>query len=49
MIPPCNTFIVVVSDSTLDMSVILSGSPFVFDTPWKYIWPFNFVFSCQFC
>ena len=31
-----NTFIVVLSDSTFDMSVILSGSPFVFDTPWKY-------------
>ena len=25
----CNTLIVVFSDSTLDMSVILSGSPFV--------------------
>ena len=31
----CNTFIVLFYDSTLDMSVILSGSPFV-DTPWKY-------------
>ena len=36
VILPCNTFIVVLSDSTLDMSVIFSGSPFVFDTPWKY-------------
>ena len=36
MILPCNTFIVVLSDSTLDMSVIFSCSPFVFDTPWKY-------------
>ena len=32
----CNTFIVVLSDSTLDMSFIFSGSPFVFYTPWKY-------------
>ena len=32
----CNTFVVVLSDSTLDVYVILSGSPFVFDTPWKY-------------
>ena len=32
----CNTFIVILSDSTLDMSVIFSDSPFVFDTPWKY-------------
>ena len=32
MIPPCNNFIVVLSDSILDMSVILSGSPFIFDT-----------------
>ena len=29
----CNTFIVVFSDSTLDMSVILSGSPFVLTLP----------------
>ena len=36
MILPCNTFIVALSDSTLDMSDILSGSPFVYDTPWKY-------------
>ena len=36
VILPCNTFIVVFSDSTLDMSVIFSGSHFVFDTPWKY-------------
>ena len=36
VILPCITFIVVPSDSTLDMSVILSGSPFVVDTPWKY-------------
>ena len=36
VILPCNTLIVVLSDSTLDMSVILSGSPFVFDTPFKY-------------
>ena len=36
VIVPCDTFIVVLSDSTLDMSVIFSGSPFVFDTPWKY-------------
>ena len=28
--------IVGLSDSTLDMSVIFSGSPFVFGTPWKY-------------
>ena len=33
---PCNNFIVVLSDSTLDMYVIFSGSPFVFDTPWNY-------------
>ena len=31
VILPCNTFIFVLSDSTLDMSVILSASPFVFD------------------
>ena len=31
---PCNTFIVDLSDSTVDMSVILYGSGF--DTPWKY-------------
>ena len=36
VILPCDTFIVVLSDSTLDMSVIFSGSPFVFDTPCKY-------------
>ena len=36
VILPCNTFIVVLSDSTLDMSVIFSGSSFAFDTPWKY-------------
>ena len=30
---PCNSFIVGLSDSTLDMSIILSGSPLVFDTP----------------
>ena len=36
VILPCDTFIFVLSDSTLDMSVIFSGSPFVFDTPWKY-------------
>ena len=36
MIIPGNTFIVVLSDSTLDMFVIFSGSPFVFYTPWKY-------------
>ena len=35
VILPCNTFIVVLSDSTLDMYVIFSGRPFVFDTPWK--------------
>ena len=35
VIPHCNSFIVVLSDSTLDMSVILSGSLFVFDIPWK--------------
>ena len=35
MILASNTFIIVLSDSTLDMSVILSGKPFVFDTPWK--------------
>ena len=29
VILPCNTFIVVLSDSTLDTSVIFSGSPFV--------------------
>ena len=34
MILACNTFIVVISDSSLDMSVILSG--FCFYTPWKY-------------
>ena len=33
---PCNTFIVVLSDSISDMSVIFSCSPFVFYTPWKY-------------
>ena len=33
VILPCNTFIVVLSDSTLDMSVILSGSPFVLTLP----------------
>ena len=49
MILPCNTFIIVLSDSTLDMSIILSGSPFVFDIPWKYILPFNFGISWQFC
>ena len=32
----CNTFIVVLSDNTLDMPVIFYDSPFVFDTPWKY-------------
>ena len=36
MIQLCNTFIVVLSDSTLDMSVILSDNLFLFDTPWKY-------------
>ena len=36
VILPCDTFIVVFSDSTLDLSVIFSGSPFVFDTHWKY-------------
>ena len=36
VIPPCNTFIVLLSDSTLDMSVILSVSPFVFDTHWNF-------------
>ena len=35
VILPCDTFIVLLSDSTLDMSVIFSGSPFVFYTPWK--------------
>ena len=33
VIRACNTFIVVFSDSTLDMSVILSGSPFVLTLP----------------
>ena len=36
VILPCNTFIVVLPDSALDMSVILSRSPFVVDTHWKY-------------
>ena len=30
VILPCNTFIIVLSDSTLDISVIFLGSPFVF-------------------
>ena len=38
VILPCNTFIVVLSDSNSDMSVIFSGSPFVFDIPWKYFY-----------
>ena len=33
VILPCNTFIVVLSDSTLDMSVLLAGSPFVLTLP----------------
>ena len=33
VILPCNTFIFVLSDSTLDMSIILSGSLFVFTLP----------------
>ena len=49
VILPCNTFIIVLSDSTLDMSNILSGRSFVFDTPWKYISPSNFCISWQFC
>ena len=49
VILPCNTFIIVLSDSTLDMSVILSGSPFVFYTPCKYISPFNLGIYWQFC
>ena len=32
----CNTFIVVFSDSTLDMSVLLSLAVLCFKTPWKY-------------
>ena len=32
---PCNPFIVILSDSTLNVYVKLSGSPFVFYTPWK--------------
>ena len=49
VILPYNSFIIVLSDSTLDMSIILSCSPFVFDTPWKYISPFKFGISWQFC
>ena len=30
------TILCIVTDSTLDMSVIFFGSPFGFDTPWKY-------------
>ena len=33
VILPCNTFIAVLSDSTLHMSFILSGSPFVLTLP----------------
>ena len=33
VILPCNTFIILLSDSTLGMSVILSGSPFVLTLP----------------
>ena len=33
VILPCNTFIVALSDSTLDISVILSGSTFVLTLP----------------
>ena len=33
VILPCNTVIVVLSDRTLDMSVVFSGSPFVFTLP----------------
>ena len=33
MILPCNYFTALLSDSTLDMSVILFGSPFVFTLP----------------
>ena len=36
VIHPCNPFIVILSDRTLNMSIILSCSNFVFDTPWKY-------------
>ena len=36
MIILSNPFIVIISYSTLNMSVILFGSPFVFYTPWKY-------------
>ena len=36
-------------DCALHTYVILSGSPFVFDTPWKYMSPFNFGISWRFC